>query len=283
MDCERPMAAAWLCILILLSATAEAATEKLAVAESSTVAKVAGTPAASVLNEPAEGSSRTAGAQHRRPGPSVKEQTGADRADAPKRAAAGGAEALFALDEERMLSRDEIAAVFRARMTGFPKSKAHKLATHLVKLAKQYGFDPAFLLSLIHVESSFQVRVVSNKNAVGLMQVLPTTAEFVAERWGIPYKDGDLYNPFINMTIGTRYLAYLRDKYNGYMPHFLAAYNAGPGRVDKSLARNQNRTRISLSYVEKISEQFGRFVDVDDSGSKKVTGKSGAPGEDIGV
>ena len=132
-----------------------------------------------------------------------------------------GSNSLFKLNPKKTMSQDEVTAVFERQMSGYPKSQSRWLAGHILKLSKKHQFDPAFLLALIYVESSFRVRVISNKGAVGLMQLLPTTAEYVAKKWHIPYYgDSDLMNPIMNMTIGVRYLAFLRDKFKNNLGLF---------------------------------------------------------------
>ena len=96
-------------------------------------------------------------------------------------------------------------------------------------------FDPAFVLSVIEVESSFRIKVVSSAGAVGLMQVMPATAQVVADRYRIRYTGTrSLTDPFTNVSIGVAYLAHLRDLYRDLSPYFhVAAYNIGPARLDE--------------------------------------------------
>src|SRR5919205_3155598 len=74
----------------------------------------------------------------------------------------------------------------------------------------------------------------SAANAVGLMQILPSTGDAVASRHGIAGFDaGRLVEPATNVTLGTAYLRELLDRYGGNLPRALAAYNAGENAVDK--------------------------------------------------
>ena len=160
---------------------------------------------------------------------------------------------LFLFKSPHRMTQEQVAHVFSKRLRGYPKFMAPALAKHLVDLCWKYQFDPAFILSLIRAESAFKNTVVSHAGAVGLMQVMPETAKYLGKKFNIPYKRvRDLKNPFINMELGITYLYFLRKKYSGSLEHFLAAYNAGPGRVDKAVRRNRFRPRVTKPFIEKI-------------------------------
>ena len=167
-----------------------------------------------------------------------------------------------------LLSDEKVAEVLVDRLDLFPKSQAPRLAKHLVQLCKQYRFDPAFVLSLIEVESQFKVRATSPVGALGLMQLMIPTAQFVLDRGievtGHEKFDWDklslreitpaiLVDPFVNTSLGIAYLAWLRDYYEGFLPfHVLAAYNVGPGRLDELLATKDFQPVETKKYFHKI-------------------------------
>lgn len=94
----------------------------------------------------------------------------------------------------------------------------------------EHDIEPALVAAVIRTESGFEPGVESSQGAFGLMQVRPETARFIAERSGI---QGDYRNPETNIRLGTWYLGYLRDRYEGDGRLVLAAYNSGEGQVDE--------------------------------------------------
>ena len=104
--------------------------------------------------------------------------------------------------------------------------------------AVTHGLDPALVAAVIRVESNFRPDAVSRRGARGLMQVMPATAGYILERSGrqeLNDLEERLLNPRFNIELGTWYLAYLIDYYDGDITISLAAYNAGLGKVDRWL------------------------------------------------
>ncbi len=108
-----------------------------------------------------------------------------------------------------------------------------KYEEYVYKYANEYNVDPLLVFSIIKAESNFDEKVVSSSGAVGLMQLMETTAEEIAEELGIEYKKGEtLYNPEMNIMLGVNYYSKLIKVYNNDCKLALAAYNAGIGNVD---------------------------------------------------
>jgi len=107
----------------------------------------------------------------------------------------------------------------------------------VVPQAEQAGIDPAWAYGILRAESAWVSDARSAADARGLMQLVPDTAAMVAKRNGLPWTGGDsLYDPTVNIALGTRYLAQVANRFNGAPWLASAAYNAGPGRVDQWLA-----------------------------------------------
>ena len=128
--------------------------------------------------------------------------------------------------------------------------------------ARNYRLDPALLAAVIYQESKFRPGVKSNSGAIGLMQVLPDTANGIAvHTGGTRFRVQDLYNPELNVRYGSWYLRHLLDKYHDERAA-LAAYNAGLEYVDewrrdgKGIAFSE--TRHYVKRVEHLKTLYRR-------------------------
>ena len=102
--------------------------------------------------------------------------------------------------------------------------------------ADDKGLDPALIAGVIFAESHFRDQT-STVGAKGLMQLMPETAAYIAQKsGGTAFVQGDLATPQVNIAYGSWYLRYLLDKYDNRVVLALAAYNAGQGNVDRWLA-----------------------------------------------
>jgi peptidoglycan lytic transglycosylase len=102
--------------------------------------------------------------------------------------------------------------------------------------AQDKDLDPALIAGVIFAESHFRDQT-SHAGAKGLMQLMPATADYIAQKsGGTAFVQGDLATPQVNIAYGSWYLRYLLDKYDDRVVLALAAYNAGQGNVDAWLA-----------------------------------------------
>lgn len=161
-----------------------------------------------------------------------------------------------------------IAGLYANRML---EKRTYKLLypEEILSGAKEYSLDPYLVAAVIQTESSNRANVVSNKGAVGLMQIMPKTGEWIAEKIGMSdYSEDMLKEPYVNIRFGCWYLRYLSDKYGGIERSILSAYNAGPGNVDKWLSdpRYGDGKRLldipykeTREYVEKVSSAKEKY------------------------
>ena len=127
-----------------------------------------------------------------------------------------------------------------------------KYQKHINDYSQKFSIDPDLLAALIYVESRFKASSESRQGAVGLMQLMPSTAMWAAKE--LEKKDfelDDLYDPQTNIEIGSWYFSYLREKFNGDLIKTLAAYNAGEGNVNDWLKNEWNgEANEELPYSE---------------------------------
>ena len=108
-----------------------------------------------------------------------------------------------------------------------------KYRAEIGRYAGEYGFEPYLILAVIKTESGFDTNAKSGAGAVGLMQLMPATARFIADKAEIFEGDigeADLYDPDVNIRLGCAYLRYLMCRF-GNLRLCLCAYNAGEGNV----------------------------------------------------
>jgi len=137
----------------------------------------------------------------------------------------------------------------------------------IVREARARGLDPFFVAGLIRQESLFHTSILSSAGAVGLMQLMPGTAQEVARSMGIRYQAALLSDPEYNVRLGTQYLASMIRRYDGRAQDALSAYNAGPGRINQWRQRPEARDRdVFMEHIPfretrhyvKVVQQYAR-------------------------
>jgi soluble lytic murein transglycosylase-like protein len=126
-----------------------------------------------------------------------------------------------------------------------------RLEGTIVHHSMRHRLDPALLSAVIKAESDFDPSAVSRAGAIGLMQLMPRTAEKLAIE--------DPFDPDENIAGGARYLRYLLDRFSGNLPLALAAYNAGVTRVERYDALPP--IRETRRYVKKVLRYYRMFGD----------------------
>jgi soluble lytic murein transglycosylase len=136
--------------------------------------------------------------------------------------------------------------------------------------AADKNLDPALIAGVIYTESRFRDQT-SHAGAKGLMQLLPSTADYIARKsGGTAFVQGDLADPQVNISYGSFYLRYLLRHYGGNVVLAVAAYNAGEGKVDEWVLAARHRgedfdhTRHipfpeTRHYVQQVLEARGRY------------------------
>jgi soluble lytic murein transglycosylase len=123
------------------------------------------------------------------------------------------------------------------------------------QLALSEQVDEDLIYAIMLKESTFDPRVVSNADAIGLMQLLPGTGKLVGKTLGLTVTRETLLDPQDNIRLGVRLLKQLLTRYHGQLPLAAAAYNAGAQRVDEWL------TRAARAKAKDNALALDRFVE----------------------
>jgi soluble lytic murein transglycosylase len=156
---------------------------------------------------------------------------------------------------ERQLAR--IEAEFAPYQSGLAGFEARAAAETIAEEARRHGLDDDLVLAVIRTESGFFNFARSGVGALGLMQIMPDTGAMLARQAGIEWRGPDtLFDPVTNIRLGIRYLAQLRLRY-GDWEHALAAYNWGPGAIDRRLASGAELPRL---YADQVLARYQSFA-----------------------
>jgi soluble lytic murein transglycosylase-like protein len=158
-------------------------------------------------------------------------------------------EALVSLRSSRkmMTMRPFGSALFDSRATA--KVPSH-LESAIHDAAREHGLDPRLVAAVARRESAFNERAVSHAGACGVMQLMPATAKYLGVH--------DVFDPRQNISGGARYLRTLLDTFDGDLDLALAAYNAGPGAVQKY--RGVPPYRETKAYVAAVRSTYERSL-----------------------
>jgi soluble lytic murein transglycosylase len=134
--------------------------------------------------------------------------------------------------------------------------------------ATQYGFDSLFVFSVLRQESAFEGFVTSYADARGLMQIIPSTGQDIAQKLGWPadYSQDDLYRPLVSVQFGLDYLADQRDLFEGDLFAALSAYNAGPGNalIWKELAPDDPDLYLEIIRIDQPQQYIRGIYEIYD-------------------
>ncbi len=132
-----------------------------------------------------------------------------------------------------------ILATVTERLPKKFKNKAQNITETIIKEAAKHGLDPYFVMAVISGESSFNPQAIGPVGEIGMMQIRPTTGEWMAKKVKMKWNgEKTLRDPIANIKLGTAYIAWLREKFDNHSQLYLAAYNMGARSVNKALAKN---------------------------------------------
>ena len=151
-----------------------------------------------------------------------------------------------------------VASRFARFQTGLAPFEIREVSRVIVEESRRNGFDWELILAVIETEGSFNNFARSNVGALGLMQIMPATGRMLADELGIAWSGAEtLFDPVVNVRLGTRYLAVLHAKYETW-DAALAAYNWGPGAIDRRLRNGRDLPSLYARAVyARVGQQTG--------------------------
>lgn len=136
------------------------------------------------------------------------------------------------------------------------KAQAGELSEAIIKESVHYELDPVFVLAVIETESQFNPLAKGLFGEIGLMQIKPDTAAWIAGKYNMKKPTAKtLENPKENIKIGVAYFAFLRSNFNRDARGYLSAYNLGPRKYRRMIANNQ----VPQVYASKV---MGNYIEI---------------------
>lgn len=136
--------------------------------------------------------------------------------------------------------RKQILSAVKKSLPKEHREFAFEIARTVITEANHHMMDPFFLLAVIKTESHFNLKALGRHGEIGLMQILPETAKWIAPQAGIEVSDLNLEDPKTNIRIGATYFASLRKSFGGYGARYIGAYNMGSKNVRRLMAMNMD-------------------------------------------
>ncbi len=131
--------------------------------------------------------------------------------------------------------------------------RSRAISNALLRSAERYELDPVFLMAVALNESSFDPHQVGSVGEIGLMQIRPSTAEWIAGLYSLEYRgERTLYDPVMNIWIGAALIHWLRREFDQNGPLYVSAYNLGPGKVREMVSSN----RPPKAYVRAVLRRY---------------------------
>ncbi len=141
------------------------------------------------------------------------------------------------------------------------QSQALDLTKTIITEAEAHDLDPVFVMAVIKTESSFNPMARGGHGEIGLMQLKPDTAKWIADQEDIFWHGpSTLENPIQNVKIGVAYLALLREQSSGYANKYLSAYNMGLAKVRRMYKSSKTPKEYSVRVMKNYKDIYKRMV-----------------------
>jgi soluble lytic murein transglycosylase len=154
-------------------------------------------------------------------------------------------------------------AIFNDVYRNLPKKyrgTAVDLSTTILRESEKYEIDPVFVVAVIKTESSFNPTARGSHGEIGLMQLKPDTARWIAEKVKLPWHGPKtLENPSMNVRLGLAYFNYLRYRFDGHANKYVSAYNMGALNVDRKYSAGEAPKEYSTRVMRNYNETYKRL------------------------
>ena len=147
-------------------------------------------------------------------------------------------QASLLLSDSSEDQRPYVLSLVKASLPQASQDRAYEIARAVIVEANHHGMDPLFLLAVIKTESQFNLNARGRHGEIGLMQILPKTAAWIAPQAGVESDKINLEDPTINIRLGATYFAQLRKSFGNYGSRYMAAYNMGSTNVRRLVKNN---------------------------------------------
>lgn len=155
--------------------------------------------------------------------------------------------------------QDAVAAEMLQYARTMSERDALRVSQALCEEADRLGMDAFLFLAVIHVESFYDHLAISPTGAEGLMQLMPHTAEWTAERMDLSWPDSHSFDPVLNVRLGARYLDHLQTEFRS-LEHALTAYNRGPKATRFLINEHGSLPReIADFYATKVLDKYRKL------------------------
>lgn len=141
------------------------------------------------------------------------------------------------------------------------KGHAYRITRTILNESSKYNFDPIFVAAIIKTESSYNPLAKGGVGEIGLMQLRPETAMWIATKMKISYfNHNDLKDPVKNIELGVAYMDYLRSKFESKSYRYIAAYNMGPKNVRRLISQSKKPKVYSKKIFTNYLATYKRIV-----------------------
>lgn len=131
--------------------------------------------------------------------------------------------------------------------------EAHEITQTILEESQNYKFDPLFVLAVIQTESKFNPEIKGSHGEIGLMQIKPDTAKWIAQKSNFVFlNESDLFDPRKNIKIGVKYMSYLRKEFDSHPNLYITAYNMGPEKLKELKSKNTS----PKEYHDRVIENY---------------------------